>query len=244
MLVPPADVVLAVHLVQNAVVVEHANLKRRPDSRRSGGRLKKHGRHAGRLEHLLVDSVGTLHELVRVHLAIPRGGTHAILEIKIRLITDLERVQTRIVQVLDNALGMGGDSFQVIGAFVREIKAVGDKGVFGESVEGTEVIRTNDHGVCGDDSLGGGVWVLLPAKIFIVRVVDHVVLGVSTDPDVRRRAGIVGQILQQLYGKLVGVVPAGEGEEVGGLDAEASEGRVEVVGNLGVCATRGGRQRE
>ena len=243
-LVPPADVVLAVHLIQNAVVIEHRNLERRPDSRRGGGRLEKHGCHARGLEHLLVDGIGTLHKFIRVHLAVPRSGTHAVLEIKIRLISDLERVQTRVVQVVHDCLGMLGNAFQVVGAFVGEIEAVGDKGVFGESVEGAEVVGADDHGVCGDDALGGGIWVLLPAKVLVVGVVDHVVLGVPAQSDMGRRAGIVGQVLQQLYGKLVGVVPAGEGEEVGGLDAEASEGRVEIVGDLGVGATRGGRQRQ
>lgn len=134
------------------------------------------------------------------------------------------------------------DEVEIVVALVREVQAVGDEGVLGKAVEGFKIAWADDHGVCRDDALCGGFWVLFPAKVLVAGIVDHVVLGIAAETYMGRGAGVVCEILEQLDGKLVGVVPAGKGEEIRGLDAKAGEGRVEIVRDDGAGATRGGRQ--
>jgi len=120
---------------------------------------------------------------------------------------------------------------------VGQVQAKGDGRILGEPVERGEVAGADDDGVGCNDPLGLGVFVGRPGNAGIALVPHHVILCVSPEANVGWAARVVGKILEQLHLEVVGVVIAGEGEEVRGLDAKAGKGRVQVVGGV----TRGGR---
>lgn len=103
-LVPPANVVLAIHAIQDAVGIEHGYLKGGADGGSSSRGLEESRSHACRLQDILVDGIGTLHELGGEGLAIPRGRTHSILKVKIGFVADFKRVEACVFQVVDDGL--------------------------------------------------------------------------------------------------------------------------------------------
>lgn len=230
MLVPGGNVVVAVAASHDAIVHELRNLKGGANGGRGGGRLEEGARQVGRLENLVADGFASVEELFGIGLARPAGGPETILHPQIGLVTHLERVQLCVLEVVDSALGHADDVRLPVVVLVGHVQAKRDGGILGEPVEGLEVAGPNDHGVGGNGALGLRVLVRRPAKLVLGRLPDHVVLRVSTEPDVGGSTGVVCKVLQQLDGELIGGVAAGEGEEIRGLNAKAGVRRTEEVG--------------
>ena len=239
-LVPCGQKVVSVLAVHDAIVDQLGNLKRCADGGSRGGGLEKGRGQAGILQDLLIDDAAAIQPLVRVHLSVPGRGPKLVLEPQIGLVADLKGVQLDVLQAIDGSLCHVDDVVLIVAVHVGHVESKGNGRVLWKPVNGGKVVWPDDHGVGGNGTLGLRVSVVQPCKLLVGAVVNHVVLRVSANAQVGRCAGIVCEVLHQLDGKLVDGVGAGEGEEVGGLDAEACKRGVDVVGGAigGRCAWR------
>lgn len=244
MLVPDRHIVIAVPRFKQSIVNQHLNLEACANGRRGGWRLEEQRRHAGRLQNLRVYGICSCKELLCVCLTIPRSAPHLILQIQVRLVTDLERVQVDVMQAIYRCFGGFDDPVEVVGARIGHVEAVGDRRVLGKPIERLEIRWPNDHGVGWNNALGDRRIIFLPCEVIVSRIVYHVILRVAAEPDVRWFAREVSEILHQCDGKIIGLIAAGEGQEVRWLDAKAGIRRVKRSGSICIFNVGGWGQRE
>jgi hypothetical protein len=241
-LVPSRHILVSVCGIQQPIFDQHLNLKRGSDG---GGRclgLEEFGRVSRGLQDSVVDGVCACEELLGVGCSAPRAIPEAIRQPEIGLVSNLERIELHVLHAVHGSLGGRDNAVEVVRVVVGHVQSERDGRVLGEAIKGLEIGGPDDVAICGIFPLRGGFWVALGGIICHGRIVEDIVLCVPSQADVRRCARIVGEVLQQAYGKGVRFVLAREGEEIRRLDAKAGKRGIEDRGDESVGGLGGGRE--
>ncbi|KAI3489874.1 hypothetical protein L1887_45967 [Cichorium endivia] len=224
LVVGDVDVVVVVVLVPacdvDAVVGGDAGVDEVGDAERlsvlggggcGGGYLKVIGVDAPRLEHLVVDGFCAAGPLVAKVVYGPVLGAVAEVDVEVWLVADFEADDLGAVwvgaDVLKGCLRLCDDAVEGVCAGVGEVESV--------VVRGPRVAGT------------GWVCVLLEGGACDGIVVEHGIACIAAEADVRRCAGVVCEVGEEVVGELVGGGGTGVDDEVRGFDTEADVGRAD-----------------